>query len=339
MKLSSDSVVTITGGTGSFGTAMAEHLLESSVGEVRIFSRDESKQDLMRHKLDSKDVRFLLGDVRDRDSIHRAVRGATHVFHAAALKQVPSAEFFPLEAMKTNVEGSANVIRSAIENSVGSVVCLSTDKAVYPINAMGITKALMEKTAQAFAREFLESDTTVSITRYGNVLYSRGSVVPHFISQIRQGRPLTVTDASMTRFLMSLAESVELVQYAFETAEPGDIFVKKAPGATIGTLAEALRQIFGADDHPIIEIGSRHGEKLYETLISTEELTRAEDKGSYYRVPLDERDLNYGSFFELGNQVEFGEPYHSHNAERLDLEAVKSLLLGLPEVRKALGVL
>jgi UDP-glucose 4-epimerase len=280
-----------------------------------------------------------LGDTRDPESVERVVRGTDLIFHAAALKQVPSAEFFPLEAVKTNINGSANVLRSAIENGVKGVVCLSTDKAVYPINAMGMTKALMEKTAQAFARDHSDSDTTISVTRYGNVMYSRGSVIPLFISQIKAGKPITITDPTMTRFLMSLADSVDLVEYAFEHAQSGDLFVRKAPASTIEVLAQALIELFGNSSNEIRQIGFRHGEKLYESLLGTEERAKAEDLGGYFRVPLDSRDLNYAVYFEEGEQrpVEL-ESYTSHNTERLDVEATKQLLLTIPELRQELGL-
>ena len=334
-----DSTVVITGGTGSFGSTMAKHLLSQSVGEVRIFSRDEAKQDAMRHAIADPRVRFFLGDTRDPESVERVVRGSDLIFHAAALKQVPSAEFFPLEAVKTNINGSANVLRSAIENGVKGVVCLSTDKAVYPINAMGMSKALMEKTAQAFARDYSDSDTAIAITRYGNVMYSRGSVIPLFISQIRSGKPITITDPTMTRFLMSLAESVDLVEYAFEKAETGDLYVRKAPASTIEVLAKALVELFGGADNEVQTIGFRHGEKLYESLLSTEERAKAEDLGDYFRVPLDSRDLNYSEYFEEGEPRQASlESYTSHNTKQLDVEGVKTLLLTIPEVRQELGL-
>jgi UDP-glucose 4-epimerase len=333
------AVVTITGGTGSFGSTMARHLLTQGVAEIRIFSRDEAKQDAMRHALSDSRVRFYIGDTRDPESVERAIRGSRLVFHAAALKQVPSAEFFPLEAVKTNINGSANVLRSAIENQVSGVVCLSTDKAVYPINAMGMSKALMEKTAMAFARDYQDSVTTISVTRYGNVMYSRGSVIPLFISQIQARRPITITDPTMTRFLMSLAESVDLVKYAFENAQTGDLFVRKAPASNIEVLARALNEMFGNGDTEIQNIGFRHGEKLYESLLSVEERVRAEDHGDYFRVPLDARDLNYSVFFEEGEQrPEELEAYTSHNTTRLDLAGVKNLLQTIPEVRMELGL-
>lgn len=338
-KRISGAVVTVTGGTGSFGSTMARHLLAKNVEEVRIFSRDEAKQDAMRHAIGDSRVRFFIGDTRDPESVERVVRGSDLIFHAAALKQVPSAEFFPLEAVKTNINGSANVIRSAVENGVKGVVCLSTDKAVYPINAMGMSKALMEKTAQAFARDYQDSDTTISVTRYGNVMYSRGSVIPLFISQIKSGKPITITDPTMTRFLMSLAESVDLVEYAFENSNTGDLFVRKAPASTIEDLALALIELFGGSRDQIENIGFRHGEKLYESLLSTEERVKAVDLGDYFRVPLDARDLNYSVYFEQGqSRPESPEAYTSHNTERLNIEGVKSLLQTIPEVKMELGL-
>jgi UDP-glucose 4-epimerase len=333
-----DSIITITGGTGSFGSTMVGHLLDQGAQEIRIFSRDEAKQDAMRHQNPDPRLRFYLGDTRDQESVDRAIKGSDLVFHAAALKQVPSAEFFPLEAVKTNINGSANVLRSSIEHGVKSVVCLSTDKAVYPINAMGMTKAVMEKTAQAFARDNQDSETTIAITRYGNVMYSRGSVIPLFIEQIKSGKPITITNPAMTRFLMSLAESVDLVKHAFENAQTGDLFVRKAPASTIEDLAKALSELFGSGKEQIKTIGFRHGEKLYESLLSTEERAIAQDLGDYFRVPLDTRDLNYSVFFEQGESrpAEL-DSYTSHNTERLDIEGVKRLLLTTPEIRQALG--
>jgi UDP-glucose 4-epimerase len=316
---------------------MAKHLLQNDVAEVRILSRDEAKQDAMRHSLGDSRVKFYIGDTRDSESVDRAVRGSNLIFHAAALKQVPSAEFFPLEAVKTNINGSANVLRSAIEHEVSGVVCLSTDKAVYPINAMGMSKALMEKTAMAFARDYQDSNTTIAVTRYGNVMYSRGSVIPLFISQIKSGKPVTVTEPTMTRFLMSLAESVDLVEYAFTNAETGDLFVRKAPASTIQDLAIALIEMFGASAEQMQSMGFRHGEKLYESLLSVEERVSAEDCGDYFRVPLDARDLNYSLFFEQGKDRSGElESYTSHNTHRLGVEGVKELLLTIPEVRQEL---
>lgn len=328
--------VLITGGTGSFGSTMAKHALKNGVQELRIFSRDEAKQDAMRHSLADTRVKLILGDARDEQSVRKATRGADLVFHAAALKQVPSAEFFPLEAVNTNINGSANVLRSAVDSGVSSVVCLSTDKAVYPINAMGMSKALMEKTAQAFARDFQDSDTTISVTRYGNVMYSRGSVIPLFISQIKRGEPLTVTDKHMTRFLMSLDESVDLVEYAFKNAAPGDLFVRKAPAATIGALASVIAAAMGAD-LPTREIGFRHGEKLFESLLSVEERSKAVDEGGYFRVPLDSRDLNYGEYFESGLRRDLElEAYTSHNTVQLEGEGLLKVLMSVPEIEKGL---
>ena len=332
------SVVTITGGTGSFGSTMAKYLLSENAAEVRIFSRDESKQDSMRHTLQDERLRFYIGDVRNEQSVRQAVKGTDLIFHAAALKQVPSAEFFPMEAVATNVTGSANVLRAAVDLGVKSIVCLSTDKAVYPINAMGMSKALMEKTAMAFARDNQDSDTTISVTRYGNVMYSRGSVIPLFLEQISTGRPLTITDPTMTRFLMSLAESVDLVRYAFSEAQTGDLFVRKAPASTVETLLRAVASIAGVDDPDITVIGSRHGEKLYESLLSTEEAAHAEDRGGYFRVPLDTRTLDYKPYFEEGEQRdEQLESYTSHNTERLDEAATVELLKTLPEIQAYLA--
>ena len=331
------SVVTITGGTGSFGSTMAKHVLENGVAELRIFSRDEAKQDAMRHALGDDRVRFYIGDVRDPLSVKAAIQGTDLLFHAAALKQVPSGEFFPLEVVNTNIQGSANVVRAAIEAKVKSVVCLSTDKAVYPINAMGMSKALMEKTALSFARNGQAGDTVIAVTRYGNVMASRGSVIPLFINQIKTGKPITVTDPKMTRFLMSLNESVDLVKYAFEHATPGDLFVRKAPASTVETLVQALKELFGAEDHPVQAIGVRHGEKLYESLLSTEERATSIDHEGYFQVPLDTRSLDYSLYFDEGEQrpAEL-EAYTSHNTTRLEVEGVKKLLLTLPEVQAQL---
>ena len=329
--------VLVTGGTGSFGSTMVRRLLDTDVAEIRILSRDEAKQDAMRRKLGDGRVKFHLGDVRDVDSVREATRGVDFVFHAAALKQVPSCEFFPTQAVRTNVMGSSNVIEASAAAGVRSVVCLSTDKAVYPINAMGISKAMMEKVAQAFARNNPESDTTVSITRYGNVMYSRGSVIPLFIEQVRSGKAFTVTELEMTRFLMSLSESVDLVEYAFSHARPGDLFVRKAPAATIDTLASAVASLFGVEDPDIRVIGTRHGEKLYETLLSREEMVRSEDRGDYFRVPLDARSLEYELYFDEGMPEESRlDDYTSHNTEQLDVEGVKQLLLQLDEVQMEL---
>jgi UDP-N-acetylglucosamine 4,6-dehydratase len=323
----------ITGGTGSFGQAMLARLLNAGAAEVRVLSRDETKQDDLRRRLRDDRVRYHVGDVRDADSVAKAVRGVEMVFHAAALKQVPSCEFFPLEALRTNVLGSANVLDACERNGVASVVLLSTDKAVYPVNAMGMTKALMEKVAQAHARINPHSATTVSCVRYGNVMYSRGSVIPLFVDQLRNNQPLTVTDPTMTRFLMSLAESVELVEHAFTRAAPGDVFIRKASACTIGDLATALGNLFGV--RPRLEIlGIRHGEKMFETLASREELTHAQDLGDFLRVPLDTRDLNYAPYVEEGDRA--GKrilDFNSNNAPRLDVPEIEALLLTLPEIR------
>lgn len=327
----------ITGGTGSFGSTMASHALKNDAAEVRIFSRDEAKQDLMRHRLADKRAKFFLGDVRDLESITRSMQGVDLVFHAAALKQVPSAEFFPLEAVKTNINGSSNVLRAAVDAEVKSVVCLSTDKAVYPINAMGMSKALMEKTAQSFARDFQDSGTVISVTRYGNVMMSRGSVIPLFISQIRSGGPLTVTSSAMTRFLMSLTDSVDLVDYAFRHAVSGDLFVRKSPASTVGQLAQVLLNLFSESKIHVREIGFRHGEKLFESLLSVEERAKAQDLGNYFRVPLDDRDLNYEAFFETGESRPLDlEAFTSHNTQRLTDGELRNLLLSLPEISEAL---
>jgi UDP-glucose 4-epimerase len=313
---------------------MARRLLTQSVAQVRILSRDEAKQDDMRRELSSERARFYVGDVRDYGSVAEAVRGVDFVFHAAALKQVPSCEFFPAQAVRTNVTGSANVIEAAAASGVRSVVCLSTDKAVYPINAMGMSKALMEKTAQAFARNNPASPTTVSIIRYGNVMYSRGSVIPLFVNQIKAGGPLTVTDPAMTRFLMSLMDSVGLVEYALVHAASGDIFVRKAPACTVRDLALAVVGVFGVDAD-IVTIGTRHGEKRYETLLSREEMAKAEDHGAYFRVPLDARSLDYGLYFDTGDtQQTEADDYTSHNTDRLDVDGVRRLLLTLPEIAR-----
>lgn len=330
--------VLITGGTGSFGKTMLRDLLGRGCAEVRVLSRDEEKQDALRNELRDDRVRFYVGDVRDRDSVERAMQGVECVFHAAALKQVPSCEFFPHEAVCTNIVGSENVLRAAVSAGVRGVVCLSTDKAVFPINAMGMSKALMEKTAQAAARE-LGSDarTTISCVRYGNVMYSRGSAIPLFVRQIRQGNPITITEPTMTRFLMPLRDSVALVNYALTNARQGDLFVKKAPASTIAVLVEALKELFDVPDHPTETIGWRHAEKLYETLASAEELAHSEDMGDYYRIVLDQRNLNYKAYFSEGEQeIVHHEDYHSHNTERLDVAGVKELLLTLPEVRAEL---
>ena len=316
---------------------MVRRLLATDVEEVRILSRDEAKQDAMRRELADGRLKFHLGDVRDPRSVEDAVQGVRHIFHAAALKQVPSCEFFPMQAVQTNVGGSDNVIRAAERAGVQSVVCLSTDKAVYPINAMGISKAMMEKVAQAHARNLGSRGPVVSITRYGNVMYSRGSVIPVFVDQIRRGQPITITDPKMTRFLMSLEDSVDLVEYAFTHAKPGDLFVRKAPASTVRDLAVAVAALFGVHDPEIRIIGTRHGEKLYESLLGREDRRRAHDRGDYFAVPLDARSLEYELFFDQGETVLVDEDYHSHNAERLDVHAVKRLLLTLPEIRSEMA--
>ena len=317
----------ITGGTGSFGHAVLKRFLDSDIGEIRIFSRDEKKQDDMRKLYSSERLKLYIGDVRDYDSILSASRGVDYIFHAAALKQVPSCEFHPLEAVKTNVLGTENVLEAAIQNEVERVVCLSTDKAVYPINAMGISKALMEKVTVAKSRSFDQMKTTICATRYGNVMASRGSVIPLFVDQILAGKSLTITDPNMTRFMMTLSDAVDLVLYAFQHGRSGDILIQKAPAATVDTLARALKQIMGVPDHPIDVIGTRHGEKLFEVLLSREEIACAEDLGVYYRVPPDLRDLNYGKFVDQGEEdISQAEDYNSHNTDRLDVDAMKALL-------------
>jgi len=317
---------------------MARHLLDQGAAAIHIFSRDEAKQNDMRQRAGDSRLKFFLGDVRDYDSVLGAFQGADFVFHAAALKQVPSCEFFPDQAVKTNVDGSRNVIDAADRAGVRSVVCLSTDKAVYPVNAMGMTKALMEKVAQAYSRSHPKSATTVSVTRYGNVMYSRGSVIPLFVDQLAKGRRLTITEPQMTRFLMSLAESVDLVEYAFMHAEPGDLFVRKAPASTVQVLARAVGELLGHPDPQTSVLGMRHGEKMHETLLSREEMAKASDEGDYFRVPLDARGLDYEVYVDEGErEVKEFDDFTSENAERLDVEGTKRLLLGLPEVQALVG--
>ena len=325
----------ITGGTGSFGNAVLHRFLDTDhFKEIRIFSRDEKKQDDMRNQLKNKKLKFYIGDVRDYASIEGAMHGVDYVFNAAALKQVPSCEFFPMEAVRTNVIGSQNTINAAIANKVSKIICLSTDKAAYPINAMGISKAMMEKVAIAASRNIPENETSICLTRYGNVMASRGSVIPLFLRQIKSGQPLTITDPKMTRFLMSLTDAVELVLFAFEHGHQGDLFVNKAPAATIGDLAIALRELCNVDNE-IKVIGTRHGEKLYETLCTREEMAKADDMGEFYRVPADNRNLNYNQYFSEGEtDVSAVEDYHSHNTRRLDVKGVKELLIKLPLIRK-----
>lgn len=331
-----DKTLMITGGTGSFGNAVLKRFIETDVREIRIFSRDEKKQEDMRIALNNPKLKFYIGDVRDYDGIHDAMKGVNYVFHAAALKQVPSCEFYPMEAVKTNVLGAENVMDAAIAQDVERVIVLSTDKAVYPINAMGLSKAMMEKLMVAKARMQGEGDTVLCATRYGNVMASRGSVIPLFVSQLREGKPLTITDPGMTRFLMSLEDSVDLVLHAFEHGRQGDIFVQKAPASTIEVLAIALRDLFQRDN-PIRVIGTRHGEKLYESLVSREEIAKAEDMGQYYRVPSDDRDLNYAKYFVEGElEIAALDDYTSHNTERLDVEGVKRLLLKLDYIQEQL---
>ncbi len=330
-----DNILLITGGTGSFGNAVLNRFLNTDhFKEIRIFSRDEKKQDDMRNQLKNEKLKFYIGDVRDYASIERAMRGVDYVFHAAALKQVPSCEFFPMEAVKTNVIGTQNTIDAAVVNKVVKIICLSTDKAAYPINAMGISKAMMEKVAIAASRNIIANETMVCLTRYGNVMGSRGSVIPLFLRQIKSDQPLTVTDPKMTRFLMSLEEAVELVLFAFEHGNQGDLFVNKAPAGTIGDLAQALKELADASNEVKV-IGTRHGEKLYETLCTREEMIRAEDMGEFYRIPADNRNLNYNQYFSEGEiDISKIEDYHSHNTQRLGVQGMKKLLTKLPLVRK-----
>lgn len=331
-----DANILITGGTGSFGQTMAKHLLSRGAGEVRIFSRDEWKQNEMRDRFQEERLKFYIGDVRDRSSVDGAMDGVDLVFHAAALKQVPSCEFFPMQAVATNIQGTNNVVESAIGHSVKSAVCLGTDKAVAPVNAMGMTKALMEKVVQSASRRLTQDETVLTSVRYGNVMCSRGSVIPLFIRQIREGKPLTITNPEMTRFMMPLRDSVALVDYAFEHGNQGDVFVKKAPSCTIEILAKAIRELFNSDAE-IQHIGTRHGEKVHETLASREELLRADDLGKYFRIRIDGRDLNYQKFFSEGElSVAPLEDYDSSNTELLDVAGMKDLLLSLPEIQEEL---
>lgn len=328
-----NKILLITGGTGSFGTAVLNRFLHTDhFKEIRIFSRDEKKQDDMRNLYKNDKIKYYIGDVRDFSSVEPATRGVDYIFHAAALKQVPSCEFFPMQAVKTNVEGTQNVIRAATANKVQKVICLSTDKAAYPINAMGISKAMMEKVAVAESRNTTE--TVVCLTRYGNVMASRGSVIPLFLNQIQKGEPITITDPNMSRFFMSLEDAVDLVLFAFEHANPGDLFVNKAPAGSIGDLAKALIELTGKEV-PVKVIGTRHGEKLYETLCTREEMAKAEDMGDFYRVPADNRDLNYAQYFSEGEEeVAQIEDYHSHNTEQQGVEGLKKLISTLPLIRK-----
>lgn len=329
--------ILVTGGTGSFGHIVTEKLLLTGVEEIRILSRDEAKQDLMRHEMGDSRLRFYVGDIRDYHSVERAVRDVDYVFHAAALKQVPSCEFFPVEAMKTNIVGSENVVRASDQAGVKSVVCLSTDKAVYPVNAMGMSKAMMEKVAQSHGLNNPNAETTVSCVRYGNVMYSRGSVIPLFINQIKAGKDLTVTNPDMTRFMMSLADSVDLVEFAFHNAQQGDLFIRKAQACTVGDLAQATINLFRSRSN-INVIGTRHAEKLSEALATREELSRAQDMGEYFRIQADKRDLNYSVYFEQGDLVQARySDYDSHTVERMTVAEVEDLLLTLPEVRQELA--
>ena len=327
-----NKILLITGGTGSFGNVVLRKFLNTEIKEIRIFSRDELKQDDMRKLYNNDKLKFYIGDVRDKNSIDDAMRGVDYVFHAAALKQVPSCEFYPMQAVKTNIIGTENLLNSAINAGVKKVIVLSTDKAVYPINAMGISKAMMERVVVSKGRNI--KDTMIACTRYGNVMASRGSVIPLFIDQVKNGKPITITDPSMTRFMMSLDQAVDLVLFAFENGESGDIFVQKAPAATVELLANTMKNILGRPDHEVKTIGTRHGEKLYETLLTKEEMVKAVDMGEYYRIPADTRDLNYNKFFEEGEEVitEAGE-YHSHNTYRLNEEELTELLLNLREIQ------
>ncbi len=346
MSIFKDKVLLITGGTGSFGNAVLRRFLDSDIKEIRIFSRDEKKQDDMRHALQNPKVKFYIGNVRNKQSVDIAMKGVDYVFAAAALKQVPSCEFFPIEAVQTNILGTNNVLLSAIEHEVSKVVVLSTDKAAYPINAMGMSKALMEKVAIAKGRELGEdAKTTICCTRYGNVMASRGSVIPLWVEQMMEGKPITITDPQMTRFMMTLDDAVDLVVYAFTHGHNGDLFVQKAPAATLATLAQALKEVYSKvnpkyADTEVRIIGTRHGEKLCETLVTREEMLRAEDCGEYYRIPCDTRDLNYDKFFTEGNEdMSKIEDYHSHNTQRLDVEGMKELLMKLRLVREDLGLI
>lgn len=345
MSIFKDKTLLITGGTGSFGNAVLRRFLNSDIKEIRIFSRDEKKQDDMRHALQNPKVKFYIGDVRNRQSVDTVMPGVDYIFSAAALKQVPSCEFFPMEAVRTNVEGTNNVLESAIAHGVKRIVVLSTDKAAYPINAMGISKAMMEKVAIAKGRALgQDAQTTICCTRYGNVMASRGSVIPLWVEQMQEGKPITITDPNMTRFMMTLDDAVDLVIYAWEHGENGDLFVQKAPAATLDVLAQALKELYSQVDPKYADtevkvIGTRHGEKLYETLVTREEMAKAIDMGNYYRIPCDTRDLNYDKFFVEGDEkVSKVEDYHSHNTRRLDVEGMKELLLKLRFVREDLGL-
>ena len=334
-----NKILLITGGTGSFGNAVLNRFLNSSIKEIRIFSRDEKKQDDMRHQLQNPKVKFYIGDVRDKRSVDNAMSGVDYVFHAAALKQVPSCEFFPTQAVRTNILGTENVLDSAISHGVKNVVVLSTDKAAYPINAMGMSKALMEKVAIAKGRHLGENaTTTICCTRYGNVMASRGSVIPLWVQQIQEGNPITITDPEMTRFMMTLDDAVDLVLYAFQNGSNGDLFIQKAPAATLSVLADALKELYNSNTEIKI-VGTRHGEKLYETLVTREEMAKAIDAGNYYRIPCDNRDLNYNKYYVEGNEkISKIEDYHSHNTRRLDVDGMKQLLLKLSLIQEDLKV-
>jgi len=331
-----NKILLITGGTGSFGNAVLRRFLDTDIEEIRIFSRDELKQDDMRKKFNNEKLKFYIGDVRDVNSLEDAIKGVNYIFHAAALKQVPSCEFYPMQAVQTNVVGTENVLNVAIRYKVQNVVVLSTDKAVYPINAMGISKAMMEKVAVAKSKNICDDETIISCTRYGNVMASRGSVIPLFIDQIRKDKEITITDPEMTRFMMSLDDAVDLVIFAFENAQNGDIFVQKAPASTVGILANTLKNMLGRPNHKINIIGTRHGEKLYETLLTREEMIHAIDMDRYYRIPADNRDLNYGKFFEDGENIGVAMDYHSHNTKQLNEEELKEMLLNLTEIQNDL---
>lgn len=339
MSLFKNKTLLITGGTGSFGNAVLKRFLDTDIKEIRIFSRDEKKQDDMRHQLQNPKVKFFIGDVRNKRSVDYAMHGVDYIFHAAALKQVPSCEFFPIEAVRTNVLGTENVLDSAIEHGVKNVVVLSTDKACYPINAMGISKAMMEKVATAKARQLgQDAKTTICCTRYGNVMASRGSVIPLWSDQIKNNNVITITDPNMTRFMMTLDDAVDLVLYAFQNGNNGDLFVQKAPACTLDVLAESLKQLYKANNEVRV-IGTRHGEKLYETLVSREEMAKSEDMGEYFRIPCDTRDLNYDKYFVEGQEkVAKIDDYHSHNTHRLDVEGMKKLLLKLDFIKEDLGI-
>ncbi len=337
MSLFTNKTLLITGGTGSFGNAVLKRFLDTDIKEIRIFSRDEKKQDDMRHRIQNPKVKFYIGDVRDKRSVDTAMRGVDYVFHAAALKQVPSCEFFPMQAVRTNVIGTENVLDSAVEHGVKNVVVLSTDKAAYPINAMGISKAMMEKVAIAKGRSLgVDAPTTICCTRYGNVMASRGSVIPLWVEQLKAGKPITITDPKMTRYMMTLDDAVDLVLYAFEHGNQGDLFVQKAPAATLTVLADALKGLYKSNNEVRV-IGTRHGEKLYETLVTREEMFKAQDMGEYYRIPADSRDLNYDKFFVEGEEdISKVEDYHSHNTKQLDVEEMTQLLLKLEFIREDL---